>query len=145
LHWGAPVARRGPHRGPSVASTGSAPANRPTRRRAANTRAVSGSGAKRALVAELLAAAQERIGMTETRSDRGAFRYLESSRLLVPPPAPLDPAEQHKLTQDLADLVADVIAKVLDGLGLSDADWERGRNLAMEALSEVTRKGWSPL
>jgi hypothetical protein len=63
----------------------------------------------------------------------------------VPPPAPLDPGEQAKLTQELADVVAQVITTVLDGLGLSNADWERGRNLAMEAVMAVTQEGWSPL
>ena len=124
-------------------SKGTRSANRPTHGRATNTRAVSGSDADDALFAQVVAAAQERAA--EARSEEAALRYLESSRLLVPPPAPLDPAEQHKLTEELADLVADVIAKVLDGLGLSDADWERGRSLAMEALSAVTREGWSPL
>ena len=104
---------------------------------------MSGSDADNVLVTQLLATAQERS--TEARSNQAALRYLESSRLLVPPPAPLDPAEQHKLTQEMADLVADVIAKVLDGLGLSDADWERGRNLAMDALTAVTQEGWAPL
>jgi hypothetical protein len=83
--------------------------------------------------------------MTETRANSGAIRYLESSRLLVPPPAPIDPAEQHKLEMELADTVAQVIATVLDGLGLSDADWERGRNLAMEALTAASAEGWRPL
>jgi hypothetical protein len=99
--------------------------------------------ADNALVAQVLAAAHERA--TEARSDQAALRYLESSRLLVPPPAPLDPAEQRKLTQELADVVVDVITSVLDGLGLSDADWERGRNLAMDALTAVTQEGWVPL
>jgi len=104
---------------------------------------VSGAEAEDALVAQLLAAALERA--TEARSDQAALRYLESSRLLVPPPAPLDPAEQHKLTQELADMVAQLITTVLDGLGLSDADWERGRNLAMETVMAVTQEGWAPL
>jgi hypothetical protein len=104
---------------------------------------VSGLDTDKALVAQVLAAAHDRAGAA--RSDQAALRYLESSRLLVPPPAPLDPAAQAKLTQELADLVADVIAAVLDGLGLSDADWERGRNLAMDALTAVTQEGWAPL
>jgi hypothetical protein len=104
---------------------------------------VSGSDADNALFAQVVAAAQGRA--TEARSDQAALRYLESSRLLVPPPAPLDPAEQHKLTQELADVVAQVITTVLDGLGLSDADWERGRNLAMETVMAVTQEGWAPL
>jgi hypothetical protein len=104
---------------------------------------VSGSDADNALLAQVVAAAQDHG--TEARSDQAALRYLESSRLLVPSPAPLDPADQHKLTQELADLVAEVITSVLDGLGLSDADWERGRNLAMDALTAVTQEGWAPL
>jgi hypothetical protein len=97
-------------------------------------------------VRELLVAAQELSDrVTDTRTDRWAYRYLESSRLLVPPPAPLDPAEQRKLTQGLADLVADVITAVLDGLGLQDGDWERGSELAEKALMAATQEGWEPL
>jgi len=128
-----------------VRSIGSESANQPTRSAAPNTRAVSGSDAKKAVMAEVLAAAQERVARTETRADRGAFRYLESSRLLVPPPAPLDPAERHKLNQELADLVAEVITVVLDGLGLSDADWEQGCDIAMRELKAASEEGWSPL
>ena len=124
-------------------SKGTRSANRPTHGRATNTRAVSGSDADDALFAQVVAAAQERAA--EARSEEAALRYLESSRLLVPPPAPLDPAEQRKLTADLADLVTHVITAVLDGLGLSDADWERGKKIAMEALMAATREGWSPL
>ena len=105
---------------------------------------VAGAQADTAAREELQRRAEDALAGQAT-SDAWALRYLESSRLLVPPPAPLDPAEQHKLTQELADLVADVIAKVLDGLGLSDADWERGRSLAMEALSAVSAEGWAPL
>ena len=100
-----------------------------------------------ALSAGLLPSAATRYSeMVGNASSAGpALRYLESSRLLVPPPAPLDPAEQRKLTADLADLVTHVITAVLDGLGLSDADWERGKKIAMEALMAATREGWSPL
>jgi hypothetical protein len=105
---------------------------------------VSGSGATNAVLAEVLLAAREWAGVAEAVSDDAAFRYLESSRLLVAPPAPLDPAEQRKLTQDLADLVGEVIASVLDGLGLSDADWQRGRELAQKALTAATQEGWEP-
>ena len=127
----------------AVPSRGPRSANQPTRREAPHTRAVSGSDADNALLAQVVAAAQG--SATEARSDQAALRYLESSRLLVPPPAPLDPGEQAKLTQELADVVAQVITTVLDGLGLSDADWERGRNLAMEAVMAVTQEGWVPL
>jgi hypothetical protein len=107
---------------------------------------VSASSAKKAALRELLVSAQERFDRAnDTRADRWAYRYLESSRLLVPAPAPLRPADQRKLTHDLADLVADVITAVLDGLGLSDGDWERGRELAEKALTAVTQEGWAPL
>jgi hypothetical protein len=98
-----------------------------------------------ALSAGLLPSAATRYSemVGNASSDGPALRYLESSRLLVPPPAPLDPAEQRKLTADLADLVTHVITAVLDGLGLSDADWERGKKIAMEALMAATREGWS--
>jgi hypothetical protein len=106
---------------------------------------VSGFRAKKAAQRELLVTAQELSDRaTDTRVDRWALRYLESSRLLVPPPAPLDSAEQRKLTQELADLVAEVIGSVLDGLGLSDAEWQRGRELALTALTAATQEGWEP-
>jgi len=120
----------------------SASPKQPTRLASPDTEAVAGSRASEGLVASLQEASERATG---TRSIEAALVYLRSSRLLVPPPAPLDPAEQRKLTGEMADMVADVIAKVLDGLGLSDADWERGRNIAMEALTAASRAGWEPL
>ena len=139
------MSRRRPATSPSARLTPYGSASEPTRRQPANTRAVSGFRAKKAAQRELLVTAQELSDRaTDTRVDRWALRYLESSRLLVPPPAPLDSAEQRKLTQELADLVAEVIGSVLDGLGLSDAEWQRGRELALTALTAATQEGWEP-
>jgi hypothetical protein len=78
-------------------------------------------------------------------AERPAFRYLESSRLLVPAPAPLSPAEKTKLGAEQADLLVGVIWAVLDGLGLSDEVWEKGRLLAEKALQAVVEECWEPL
>jgi hypothetical protein len=96
-------------------------------------------------VRELLVAAGERAGATEARAGSWAYRYLESSRLLVPAPAPLSPAEKTKLAGEQADLLVGVLFAVLDGLGLSDEDWEKGRSIAEKALQAVVEEGWSPL
>ena len=131
---------------PSVARTGSRSANQPTRREAAHTRAASRSGAKKAAQLELLVAAQELSDrVTDTRADSWAYRYLQSSRLLVPPPAPLSPAEQHKLAGEQADTMVDVLWAVLDGLGLTQEQHDRGLDLAIKALQEAAGPGWEPL
>ena len=100
------------------------------------------------LSADLLSSAATRYSeMAGNASTEGwALRYLGSSRLLphVAPP-PLSPEEQRKLNVELADLIADAITAVLDGLDLSPEDWDRGRNLAMDALTAVTQEGWVPL
>jgi hypothetical protein len=108
---------------------------------------VSGSGAQEAAWRELLVAAQELSDrVAATRPDRWAFRYLESSRRLpVVAPGSLSPADQAKLAGEQADLLVGVIWAVLDGLGLSDDDWEKGRLLAEKALQAVVEEGWSPL
>ena len=125
---------------------GSESANQPTGRRAAHTKAVSGSSAKQAALRELLAAADERFDrLTDTRADRWAFRYLESSRRLGQIPPAMSPTEQHKLADEQAEMLFGVIWAVLDGLGLSDDEWEKGRALAEKALREVADEGWSPL
>jgi hypothetical protein len=140
------MVRRGPATTPSARSTGAGSANQPTSRRAANTRAVSGSSARKAALRELLAAAQERLDRgTDTRADRWAFRYLESSRRLGQIPPAMSPTESHKLAEEQADMLVGVIWAVLDGPGLSDEEWEKGRLLAEKALRDVAEEGWSPL
>lgn len=107
---------------------------------------MSGSSAKQAALRELLAAADERFDrLTDTRADRWAFRYLESSRRLGQIPPAMSPTEQHKLADEQAEMLVGVIWAVLDGLGLSDDEWEKGRALAEKALREVADEGWSPL
>jgi hypothetical protein len=54
-------------------------------------------------------------------------------------------AEKTKLAEEQADLLVGVIWAVLDGLGLSDEVWEKGRLLAEKALQAVTPEGWEPL
>jgi hypothetical protein len=44
-----------------------------------------------------------------------------------------------------AELMVGVTTKVLDGLNLSDADFVRGIDIAMEALKAASEEGWSPL
>jgi hypothetical protein len=54
-------------------------------------------------------------------------------------------ADRLKLAEAQADEMAGVIRAVLDGLNLSDADFERGIDLAMEALRAASAQGWEPL
>jgi hypothetical protein len=78
-------------------------------------------------------------------TDQLAFRYLQSSRGLGPAPAPLSPADQAKMSYAQAELMVGVTTKVLDELNLSDADFVRGIDIAMEALKAASAEGWSPL
>jgi hypothetical protein len=57
----------------------------------------------------------------------------------------MSPAEKTKHGAEQADLLVGVIWAALDGLGLSDDVWEKGRLLAEKALQAVTPEGWSPL
>ena len=41
-------------------------------------------------------------------------------------------------------MLVGVIRVVLDGLGLSDAEWERGSEIASDALTACTVPGWEP-
>jgi hypothetical protein len=54
-------------------------------------------------------------------------------------------ADQVKLAEGQADEMAGVIRAVLDGLGLPDADFQRGIDLAIEALRAASAQGWDPL
>ena len=82
---------------------------------------------------------------TGPSADRRAVRYLESSRGLGPPPAPLSPADQHKLAGEQADMMVDVLWAVLDGLGLTQEQHDRGLDFAIKALEEAAGPGWQPL
>ena len=141
------MARSVPDRSPSARSTGSRLTNRPSRKGAANTRAVSRPQAKKAMRVELIRRAEQMLAKTRERpaSDRPAIRYLESSRGLGPPTAPLSPADQAKISYAQADLVVHVITTVLDGLGLSNEVWGQGCDIAMRELKAASEEGWSPL
>ena len=90
---------------------------------------------------ELLAKAQEPSSGFEW-----AIRYLESSRELPPRRRPvLDDAAARKLLSDQADAVADVIQVILDALGLSDEEWRRGLDVAIDKLKAASQEGWQPL
>jgi len=124
--------RSSPVTSPSVRSTASGSAKEPTRRRPSNTRAVSGSSARKAVQRELLVAAGE--------------RYLEASRpTSVLAAAPLSPGDKAKLAYAQADQMVSVLRAVLEGLNLSDADYTRGIDLAIEALRASSSQGWEPL
>ena len=96
---------------------------------------------------ELLAAAQERFDRaTDTRADGWALRYLEASRpTSVFAPAPSSAGDKAKLANVQADQMVSVIVAVLEGLNLSDADFQRGIDLAVEALRATSAQGWEPL
>ena len=74
-----------------------------------------------------------------------AIRYLETVRGFKPPPPPMSPAEQRKLAELEADRMVGVIRAVLEGLKLSDADYERGLDIAIKALRDASTHGWEPL
>jgi len=41
--------------------------------------------------------------------------------------------------------MADDMSAVLDGLGLSEGGWERGRDIAVRELRAAAGQGWEPL
>jgi hypothetical protein len=96
---------------------------------------------------ELLAAADEiSVWAAETRSEPWALRYLEACRpTSVFAPAHLGAEDQAKLAHSQADQIVGVIRAVLRGLGLSDADFRRGIDLAIKALRASSAQGWEPL
>ena len=121
-------------------------ANQPTGRRSANTSAVSGSSARKAALRELPTSVEELPSLAiGAGTERWAWRYLESSRRLGQIPPAMSPTESHKLAEEQADMLVGVIWAVLDGLGLSNEDREKGSLLAEKALREVAEEGWSPL
>ena len=79
-------------------------------------------------------------------STRWALRYLEACRpttVLVAPA--LNAADQLKLAAAQADEMAGVVRAVLDGLNLSDADFDRGIAIAIDELRKASAEGWQPL
>jgi hypothetical protein len=74
-----------------------------------------------------------------------AIRYLESSRVLGPPPAPMSPADQVRISYAQADLVVHLTTAVLEGIGVTDEVWQQGCDIAMNALKTAAEEGWSPL
>jgi hypothetical protein len=105
------------------------PANQPTLAELANVAALAGSRGESAALARL------------------AIRTLEShvpTRVLRPA-RPTSQEGQAKLAEEQADLMATVIRNVLDGLGLTDAQFERGIELAIAELQSASDEGWWPL
>jgi hypothetical protein len=58
---------------------------------------------------------------------------------------PADAQGKARLLSAQADPMADVMNAVLDGLGLSDGGWERGRDIAVRELRAAAGQGWEPL
>jgi hypothetical protein len=79
--------------------------------------------------------------------DRWALRYLETSRptRLLMGREPVSAADQAKLADAQADQIVGVIRAVVEGLNLSDADYQRGIDIAIETLRAVAAQGWEPL
>ena len=119
-----------------------------TAARVRRSRSRAATEATRALLAQVDAlAAKVAVAASDTRdSTRWALRYLEACRPQgVLPPAPLSSADQLKLANAQADEMAGVVRAVLDGLHLSDADFRRGIDIAIDALRAVSAQGWEPL
>ena len=113
---------------------------------ASNVRPLSRRGAKRAARAAIRDLADQTLVLEPTRpgASRYALAYLASlspRHLLYPP---TNPADLAKLADSQADMLVGVIRAVLDGLGLSDSEWERGSEIASEALRACTVPGWKP-
>ena len=112
------------------------PANGPTRRR----------GVDRAhLIAALDRALEAPALNGRGRDTESAVRYLETVRGFKPPAPPTSSAERLKILETQADQVVGVIRSVLKELHLSDADYQRGINLAIKGLRAASPQGWEPL
>ena len=112
------------------------------------SRSKAATEATRALRAQVDAlAAKVAVAASDTRdSTRWALRYLEACRpttVLVAPA--LNAADQLKLAAAQADEMAGVVRAVLDGLNLSDADFDRGIAIAIDELRKTSAEGWQPL
>jgi hypothetical protein len=119
---------------------------KPSRAAASNVRPLSRRGAKRAARAAIRDLAERALVVEPTRpgASRYAVAYLASlsPRHLMYPSR--DPADQAKLAYAQADMLVGVIHAVLDGLGLSDAEWQRGSEIASEAIRACSTPGWEP-
>jgi len=123
-------------------------ADQPARMPSAHVGPVSGSRAKLGAREEVLQRAHGTLNqpLRGPEPERWAIRYLESSRRLPPTvSAPVPPADQVRLAYAQADQIVGAITAVLDGLGLSAEDRERGRKLAADALRAASVEGWCPL
>ena len=113
---------------------------------ASNVRPVSRRSAKQKARAAIRDLADRALVLEpkQPKASRYALAYLGSlsPRHLMYPPT--NPADLAKLADSQADMLVGVIRAVLDGLGLSDEQWERGREIAQEALTACTVQGWEP-
>ena len=137
------MARVSPQVSPRTATGGpvgrkrSGSANAPTRRR---------RGARAELIRQLDRVFEQAQELTRRHRDwQWAIRYLQTAPGFKPPPPPMSQADRLKLAEAQADEIAGVIRSVLDGLNLSDVDFERGIDLAIEALRATSAQGWEPL
>jgi hypothetical protein len=122
------------------------PGRKPSRAAASNVRPLSRRGAKRAAQAAIRDLADRAPVLEPIRpgASRYALAYLASlspRHLLYPPTSPADLA---KLADSQADMLVGVLRAVLDGLGLSDEQWERGSEIASDALRACSVQGWEP-
>jgi len=113
---------------------------------ASNVRPLSRRGARQKARAAIRDLAERALVVEPTRpgASRYAVAYLASlsPRHLMYPSR--DPADQAKLAYAQADMLVGVIHAVLDGLGLSDAEWQRGSEIASEAIRACSTPGWEP-
>jgi hypothetical protein len=119
---------------------------KPSRARATNVGPVSRRRAlrqARAAIRELAERASV-LEPTQPSASRYALAYLGSlspRHLLYPP---TNPADLAKLADSQSDMLVGVIKAVLDGLGLPDEQWDRGSEIASDALRACTVPGWEP-
>jgi uncharacterized protein YgfB (UPF0149 family) len=83
-------------------------------------------------------------GTVQPGASRYALAYLASlsPRHLMYPSR--DPVDQAKLAYAQADMLVGVIHAVLEGLGLTDSEWQRGSEIASEAIRACSTAGWEP-
>ena len=128
--------------------TATKPASGATAARVRRSRSKATTEATRALLAHVdaLGAKVALEASDHNDSTRWALRYLEACRPQgVLPPVPLSSADQLKLAAAQADEMAGVVRAVLDGLNLSDADFDRGIAIAIDELRKTSAEGWQPL
>jgi len=124
------------------------PASGATVARVRRSRSKAATDATRALLASVdaLAAKVAIAAANHNDSTRWALRYLEASRpTSVLATAPLSAEDKTKMAYAQADQMVGVLRAVLEGLNLSDADYTRGIDLAMDALRAGSAQGWEPL